>query len=534
MSVRPFRLFAVAMIATSLVAAAVGVAGATGPGTFTKITTPSGTSTTFQFIGAGIKHFTVSGQASLDVTSVDIDCILVGGGSNSSTTMASTVPVSGGTFSTVVDYATPLGNCRLRAVPVGVDVLTDYLGSYAGPILYTDAFLPATDAGSKKYGYVSVAEEADGIAEQEDAGNCGVALVSTVATPGMEVRGTGTSACKFALPAQSLVPNATASSIKVSGHNAYLPFGVHNFLIGTQGLSVTQSVLTTTFTIAGNGDVTVAESAPLMRCSASDLFPPTSGSCPSLVSAGVKFRRVIQVIRSAHQVRVRDTFASTDSASHTLTLEYQHSVQTPQSGTTGYVFPGHSSTFAAAVPDQVVTGLGTKAASMLIRSDIYAVNGDPSADTLALTWSKAPSQIAFAHSGANQFDMKYSLTVPASGTAFLGFADSQNVATSGAQSLGNLASADMINAPTISSPANGAVLSSTSTTVKGNLTAGANGLPTAVVVAGHHATITRTSATTATYKVTFTESVGTHTFNATATDSAGNTKASNSITVQNQ
>jgi hypothetical protein len=243
---------------------------------------------------------------------------------------------------------------------------------------------------------------------------------------------------------------------------------------------------------------------------------------------------VSQVIRDAHQVRIRDTFISTDSAAHTVGLEYQHSVQAPQTGTTGYVFPGHGNTFAKATVDETVTGLGTKAASMLIRSDLYSANDDPSADTVALTWSKAPSQISFAHSSADQFDMKYSLTVPASGSAFLGFADSQNTLTSGAQSLGNLASSEMINAPTVTSPANGAVISGTTTTVKGNLTAGANGLPISVVVAGHNATITKTSATTATYQVTFTESVGTHTFNATATDSAANTKASASITVQNQ
>jgi hypothetical protein len=528
-------LFAVALIATSLLLpTAVGVAGAAGAGTFTKITTPGGTKT-FHFIGVGTKHFTVSGQSSPDVTTVDIVCIFIAAsGSRALIFLASSVPVFAGAFSTVVDYTTPATNCRLRAVPSDSDASTDYLGSFAGPILYTDAFVPAVDGGSTTYGYTSVGEEGDGIAAQQDAGSCGVTLVSTVATPEMEVRGTGTSGCKFALPAQSLVPNATASSIKVSGHNAYLPFGVHAFLIGTQGLSVTQSALTTTFTIAGNGDVTITESAQLMRCSVSDLFPPTSASCPSLVATGVTFARVSQVIRGAHQVRIRDTFASTDHASHTLTLEYQHSVQAPPTGATGYVFPRHGNVFAAAVRDQDVTGLGTKAASMLIRSDLYSEDGDPTADTIALTWSKAPSQIAFAHSDASQFDMKYSLKVPASGSAFLGFADSQDISTPNVQSLGGLASGDMINAPTITSPADGAVLSSTTTTVKGKLTAGANGLPKSVVVAGHNATITKTSVTTATYQVTFTESVGTHTLNATATDSAGNTKASNSITVQNQ
>ena len=289
-----------------------------GRGTFTKITTPNGT-TTFHFIGAGPKHFTVSGQASIDVTTVDIVCMVTeADGTRSAPVLATSVPVSGGTFGTVVDYASPVANCRLRALPTGTDVSTDYLGSYAGPILYTDTYAPEVDPGSKEYGYIAIGEEADGLVEQEDAGTCGVVVITTVATPGMNVEGTTTNGCKFALPAQSLVPNATASSIKVSGHNAYLPSGVHSFLIGTLVLSVTQSVLTSSFTVAGNGDVTINESAPLMRCSVSDIYPPTSGSCPSLVATGVKFTRVTQVIRSAHQVRIRDTFASTDGAAHTL------------------------------------------------------------------------------------------------------------------------------------------------------------------------------------------------------------------------
>jgi hypothetical protein len=68
--------------------------------------------------------------------------------------------------------------------------------------------------------------------------------------------------------------------------------------------------------------------------------------------------------------------------------------------------------------------------------------------------------------------------------------------------------------------------------VKGSLTAGANGLPTTVSVNGHAAHITKTSPTTATYKVTFSESTGKHTITVRATDSVGNS-ATASVSVTN-
>jgi hypothetical protein len=323
------------------------------------------------------------------------------------------------------------------------------------------------------------------------------------------------------------------STIKVSGHNAYLPAAVHALLRGEQGLNVAQSQLTASSTVTATGDVTTTESAPLMRCSGSDLFPPTPTSCPTLVSAGVKFTRVSAAVRGAHQVKVRDTYTSTDSASHVLALEYHNSFPQPQSGSPGYTFPGHSTTFARSTADQVVTGFGTGAASVFVRSDLYASADDPWTDTNALTWSKAPSSIKFSHYFVADFDMSYSLSVPAAGTAFLGFAQSQNLATTGAKSLATLAVGDMMAAPSITSPANGATLPTTTTTVNGKLAAGANGLPTSVGVNGHAATITKTSATTATYHVVFTEAAGKHAITATAHDVAGNVK-SVSITVTNK
>jgi hypothetical protein len=422
--------------------------------------------------------------------------------------------------------------------PVGRDcgertgtLASDYLGSYSGPILYTNGFLPSVDAAPTKFGYTAIAEQADGIGAITDAGGCGVQLLATIEVPAMEVRGPGSSSCKFALPSGNLA--ASGSAVTVGGHNAYLPSSVHTFLIGTQGLALTQPLLTTVFSAASNGDVTITESAQLTRCSVSDAYPPTAVSCPSLVPTGVTFQRVTNIFRGAHQVRVRDTFSSTDAAAHAITLEYQSQTQPAATGKVGYTFPTHGSTFSASSPDQVVTGLGSKAGSMLVRSDLYADSGDPLADTLALTWSRPPSKIVFGHTSANAFAMPYTLSIPANGKAFLGFADSQSITTVGATSLAGTAATDMVNPPTVTSPLAGGTVATQSTTIKGSLTAAANGLPTSVTINGHPATITETSATTATYASTFGEAWGTHTLTVTAPDAVGNT-ATKSINVVNK
>jgi hypothetical protein len=90
----------------------------------------------------------------------------------------------------------------------------------------------------------------------------------------------------------------------------------------------------------------------------------------------------------------------------------------------------------------------------------------------------------------------------------------------------------MVNLPGISSPANGAVIHGHSTTVKGTVTVGANGLPTSVVVNGHAAHFTSVSATSKSYSVTFDESFAKHKITVTAFDSVHNAR-SRSITVTN-
>lgn len=530
---RAVRLSAASAVAAGALLAAAGPASAVGPGTFTKITEPSGT-TTFQFDGRqpSNNHFTVKGKASSDVTSVDVGCILQRPDGTVAQPLATNVPVNSGTgFSTEAHLSNLISNCRLRAIPTGVDPATDYLGSYTGPILYANGAVYNTAMGTV-YGYSAVGGQGDGIAEAQDAAQCGPTVSATVEPPGMNLMGNAAPACAFFLPSGNVTAGSpTGSAIKVDGHNAYLPFSVNRFLnTAPLSLGLPQSKLATKLTRSANGDVTVTESALLERCNPDATYPPTS--CTSLVNTGVTFRRTLNLFRDDHQIRVRDELISTDGQAHKINLQYQGKITPPDTGAVGYTFPGGSSTFHKTIPNEVVSGLGTKASTMFVRSDLDAAKDEPEADTLGLTWSRAPQKVLFSGSNANLFAMPYSVNLPAHGTAYFGFAYSKGVETTDAKTLAAIAASEMLNPPTISSPANGAVIKGQTTTVKGSVTLGANGLPTRVLVNGHAAHLTKVSATKETYSASFSESLGKHTITVTAQDLAGNTK-SKSISVTN-
>ncbi|HEY2299573.1 MAG TPA: hypothetical protein VGH43_17705 [Jatrophihabitans sp.] len=511
--------------------AAGSASAAPGAGTWSRITTPAH-DVVYKFNSnpSATNPMPVSGTASLDVTSVDIDCVFTNGALRQVRTFASAVPVTAGHFSTTANVPSPTAQCRLRAIPTGVNTDTDYLGAFAGPLFFMYTVGVLKDA-TTPVGYLAVDEEADGLAQALNADQCGIIVLATVDRPSMEVRGSPlVGGCAFALPSANLAGNGSA--IKVDGHNAYLPYGVSSYLRGSLALTLAQSKLTVTWHRASNGDMTVTESAPLMRCSGGDTYPPTSTSCPSLVNTRVTFRRVLSLFRGGHQARVRDTFTST-SGKHTVRTEYQGRVEQPKYGEPGYRFPGHGAAFHTASPSQVVSGLGAHAASMTVRTDVHAVDSDPQDDTYAYSWSRAPQSVRFSSSSPLRFAMPYTLTVPAGKAAYIGFAESEHVAVGDATKLANVALGEMVNPPTFSSPANGATITGKSVTVKGAVTLGANGLPRSVTVNGHAAKLSIVSATKETYAVTFTEALGKHTITATAKDTAGNTKT-RSIKITNR
>jgi hypothetical protein len=106
------------------------------------------------------------------------------------------------------------------------------------------------------------------------------------------------------------------------------------------------------------------------------------------------------------------------------------------------------------------------------------------------------------------------------------------VETKDTKVLATIAVNEMVAAPSISSPSNGAAIKGHTTRVTGTVALGANGLPTNVIVNGHVAHLSKLSATREGYSVSFSESFAKHTIKVTARDVAGNT-SSKSIIVKN-
>jgi hypothetical protein len=415
------RLAAVTTLAAAVLAAPVVIASA-APVPWTHISLPSSTRT-YHYTPGAANNLHVSGETSAGITQVDIECVtFVLGQQPDISHVALAVPVTARSFNVI--GALPSNaptNCRLRAIPDGVDVTTDYLGAYTGPILYTDAFGLATDSG-KVYGYVAQSEEGDGATVATDAGSCGTETVATIEAPAMQA-GPIMLSCLFGLPDRDFDPSGHPkhSAIRVDGHSAYLPSGIQEFRGVPQSLTVPQSTLTVSRSIAHNGDVTITESAALKRCSVSDHYPPTTTSCPALLATGVTFKRVTKFWRNGHQALIRDTFTSTNHHAHTVTLQYEGTIGNESGGGTA-----HS-----------------------VRSDVHARADDPQADTTAGTWSRPPSKIMFSSDPGerDEFGMAYRVNVPAGGKGLLGFATSERWSTADVKHLAALAVGDLAKRP---------------------------------------------------------------------------------------
>ena len=525
----------VAVLALMGLALAVAASAATGPGTWTKITTPSN-NVIYKVVTGAANNLTVSGQTSPDVTQVNIDCINRSqGGAVQAAAFATSVPVVNHAFSATASATSLLSNCRLRAVPSDVDPTNyAYLGSFSGPLFYSNSMTVLTPDGVTPAGYDASTGQGTGHLVGLDAAQCGAAGFLTIATPTMETLGPlrSGSFCLLFLGSSNITHGGTptGTALSVDGHIAYLPLHVWQFRT-FNGATFAQTKLTTTLARHANGDMTITESAPLVRCN-TDTYPPDS-TCTSSIKTGVTFMRTADLFRGAHQIRFRDSFRSTDGKKHSVRATYESMIGPPVTGTQGYRFPGHGSSYFKTTPDEVVTGLGAKAATLLVRSDIHAASDDQQAETLGLTWSRAPSRLQYSTSDANTFVMPFSVSVPAGGKGYLGFAVSQALSTSGASSLAAVATREMVATPTITAPKPGAVIHGHATTVRGRVFLGANGMPTSVKVNGHAATLTRVSSTVESYAVTFSETYARHKLTVVARDNAGNTR-SRSIHVTNK
>ena len=516
----PLRSRLLVATATGLLAAGLAAQvpahAAPGPGTWTLVTSPSSGTSILSHSGHE-GQMTVKGRTSQDVSSVNVYCLSGTGSSVDATTVATSVPVAAGSFQATVPVPSEPSHtqCRLRALPTSVNPQSSYLASYAGPVVDLDwwSYAGSTDSfelhGSSDGGMLI----AQGI------GTCSSVFLGTV-LPDLSVPG-GSDGCVL-----NLTGIGTAhSGIRVDGHEAYTT----SFALA-RGLTPPR-LASRSFHLWHGSGLRWTETMPVDRCASGDVFPPSAGTCPTLVASGIEIRQVSTYVPAGHRVRFRTELRSTDGKRHAVRLDYGELVSALASGEPGFRLPGRTG-FRLPAPDTTVTKLGRGAASILSRDDRFSTEGDPAAATRALTWSRTPDSVRFG-AGATSFDLSYRLVVPAGGSTHLGFADADSALTRVARALATQSEAEMMTAPRITSPADGATVPGRSTSVKGVVRAGANGLPTSVAVNGHAAALKPNKAgSRATFAVTFSESLGRHTLTAVARDAGGNVRTS-SISVRN-
>ncbi|MBV9923219.1 MAG: hypothetical protein JOY78_20530, partial [Pseudonocardia sp.] len=320
---------AVGGCAALAVAAQLPALGAPGAGTWTRVTAPANGAAFLSHVGHE-GHLTVKGKASADVAQVNVYCLNGVGASASAVTVATAVPVSpGGSWSSTVPVpgAVPTPQCRLRALPDGVNPQAAYVSSYAGPVVNFDSWSTTTTDFQLSASLGSTFVTATSM------GSCSTDALIPLA-PDETVPG-GSVGCMLSLSQNAA---GTRAAVVVDGHPAFPPADATRF-----GVTPRSSVRATFHKTRQNG-VRWTDVETLDRCATDGAFPP--GPSCVLKDSGVQVRQVLTLLRSG-QVRVRAELGSTDGRRHVVRLAYTSVVTTDQAGQLGVRLPGQKRFHAA-------------------------------------------------------------------------------------------------------------------------------------------------------------------------------------------
>jgi hypothetical protein len=333
--------------------------------TSTQITTPADPHYAFfDWDAASPQRLTVSGTATGTGT-VDIVCAR-GAAVTPFGGVANNVPVVGGAFSVA---GVPLDSiagtqlsdsrpCQMHAIPSGSVPST--FDNFTGPRLAVSklARQRVSGAGANDgivYDFYLYAAGIGFSADYRSFGFCGVSDTMpgdpvTLATTGYAMY------CNGFPPDRPTIPEW---GLKVDGEAAYPPGNLYG---GTGGAGLQANAGFPELTLdplklnPANGDVTLTEHNPLVKCAPSNDYPPTPAAdgCGSFEPVPVKLDRTTEHTRAGQVIRVVDRWSSTDGHTHALdlTLEQDHCFSTYTSDCSSqivYRFPGQSA--YAAQPD---------------------------------------------------------------------------------------------------------------------------------------------------------------------------------------
>jgi hypothetical protein len=388
---------------------------------------------------------------------------------------------SGGAFSAEVETKSLYdGPCVLRAVPVA-DAEAHPPGSSSEEA--ADPFHGPRIAGSRyelfpenktPYDYEVESNTLSGYFDIESVGDCGLDY-SQLFAPTSLIASNYLFDCNAALYKEDDPPSgsSTRSELQIDGANAYGPATAHYVeeKLGTTGapqVAVTKSFDPTT------GLITVHEVDPIVECSPETVFPPNSSTCKSFVTAGVELEREWRTGADNHVAWMTDTWRSTDGASHALNALYDQETVNAEKVGGSYEFPGDS-TFSPTTKAQMVN-LPSGAGAIYYKEDAGTPNvGDGTHPQGAIVYDTPTSGPLSVYRGTNEssyngFEMPYQHTIPAGGTYTLRMAFVQAYVLSEVETLANEALTSYHPTLTISTPANGATVSTPSVTVSGTAT----------------------------------------------------------------
>ena len=507
------RRLAVTMVSVMSVALlGASAAHATAP-TSTSITSPS--DPFFGFDQGQTQNVTISGTSNGSAPdTVDILCYSDNGSSGTvQEGVANDVSLdSAGNFSTSVPISSMhtggSNTCHLRAVPHGPPPTTG-LGSFVGPRAAI-GYLEKSTSGSVLYDYYAYVPQITAADDYDSYSSCGLDnsyLYDPSVFGQFDVNGFYCN--DFAdNPSAS---NSARSGIEIDGQQAYGPYSADQLNGGASGLpSLTINSITQD---SSNGDLTISETDPIVTC---------NNPCTAFSPSGVEVQRTISETDDGHIVYIDDSYSSTGGASHTVDLRLENEQDfaaqglTPTPANVSYEFPGES-TFAPHGPGDSVSVPATAPASILVENN-QEPDGSTSGGRGAITYGQPVSNpFAFGNGRytASTFDAANAFTVPASGSVPIRYAYSSEYTSAAAQQDAYTAE-DKFQAAmvAISSPANGATVSSSPVTVTGTASAGSG--VKSVTVNGVAATVSGGS-----FKASVPLTKGTNALTAVVTSNSG-------------
>lgn len=517
---RPSLLLPAAIAVLALVPAA-----ASGAVHSSSITVPGGTSFLTDDVDAGTS-LAVRGTFNADnaADTVDVKCY-----GDSTTTFKSDVG-SNGSFSTSDDLLKlvpagkfdPLGTalhmnvCRLRAIPRGTSPAN--LAPFAGPVVAVGqldrgnfTFASGPNANHLVDTYFG-APQLSGAIDYRGFGNCAL-YDGLLIDPATLKQSRRLFFCNDSYASFDTWPGASRSELQIDGRNAYAPSGIAN----NKRIDLSLSPGYPQFTFGptrdpSTGNVTINETDGLGACPG-DPYPPSTASCPTMSNAGVRVERSITQDHDGRVVRIVDRFVSTDNAAHTVDALIENDFF---ESTTGYRFPWvDGGNYRAHSATDALPGAPGGPASIYVKGDIGAADGDTTHPQGAITFSSPPDDVRFT--GPAGFLMHYHRTVPATGALTLVFTYSMASRFSDVAGYAHDAE-DQSGAPvvTISNPVNGATVGAASLNLRGFATD--NGGVTGLTVNGTPVALGPGGAFTLPVKLP----LGTSTFTARATDRFGN------------